>query len=128
MLLNVLMEKSKEKLKGANIYLQEEGKSQGYELSVGNNFKWISQADEEEQAVEITEDTLKVLDYFKVQYPDSLKKFASEGMPKDDMCIEIELKDNSGTYSTCVYEGNLDIMGLNTTSVWIDFNNLTKEN
>lgn len=128
MLLKSLMEKSREELKGANVYLVEEGKHKGYNLSIGNNFNWVSSNDDEEQAVELTYDTLKVLDSFKVEYPTSLRKFAKEGMPKDDMCTEIELKDDSGTYTTSVYEGNLDIQGLNTTSVWIDFNDLTKVN
>jgi hypothetical protein len=126
-LLEKLFEKSQEKLRAANIYLKEEGRNKGYELTIGDNFNWAISRYDEEQAVEITTDTLSLLDSFQVEYPPLLKVFLDKGMPKDNMCTGIDLKDSSGTYRTYIYEGNLDVMGLSMRGLWIDFNNLTKK-
>ena len=112
----------------ANQEIVRKANELGLNLSIGDNYRWLTEDDFEslrEEGILVNEDLISFLEKQNVEFSDILKEDFHNMREGEE--LEIYLKDESGLYSSNIFLEYLDIDGVQNFEVWLDFNNLYKE-
>ncbi|MBQ3422230.1 MAG: hypothetical protein IJH34_11325 [Romboutsia sp.] len=125
MFLNNIYNSQKEELKDANIEIFKIAESFDLKITIGDNLNWCTSRNEEEQAIAIDKNLIKLLDLLNIKYSKSLKD--NNISLKPDEFLTVEFEDESGEYYADLYPSILDVDGIGTLDYWIDFNSLKRK-
>ena len=111
----------------ANKEICKIAKSLGINLLHGDNFNWLNDEDEhlKEEGVFVNENLVALLESQKVDFSDAIREDFHSMTEGESM--KVYFRDDSGIYSAYLYLDYLDVDGVETFDVWIDFNNLYNE-
>ena len=110
----------------ANKEICKIAKSLGVNLLHGDNFNWLNDEDEhlKEEGIFVNENLVALLESQKVDFSDAIREDFHSMTEGESMKV---FRDDSGIYSAYLYLDYLDVDGVETFDVWIDFNNLYNE-
>lgn len=111
----------------ANKEICKIAKSLGINLLHGDNFNWLNDEDEhlKEEGIFVNENLVALLESQKVDFSDAIREDFHSMTEGESM--KVYFRDDSGIYSAYLYLDYLDVDGVETFDVWIDFNNLYNE-
>ena len=111
----------------ANKEICKIAKSLGVNLLHGDNFNWLNDEDEhlKEEGIFVNENLVALLESQKVDFSDAIREDFHSMTEGESM--KVYFRDDSGIYSAYLYLDYLDVDGVETFDVWIDFNNLYNE-
>lgn len=111
----------------ANKEICKIAKGLGINLLYGDNFNWLNDEDEhlKEEGIFVNENLVALLESQKVDFSDAIREDFHSMTEGESM--KVYFRDDSGIYSAYLYLDYLDVDGVETFDVWIDFNNLYNE-